>query len=75
LRFEDFPIYGTRLQNIQKEIKEWEPDTLYTKLFVPRYHDKITFYAFWLGGVITVVTILSFGATLAQTYVAFKALT
>jgi hypothetical protein len=75
LRFEDFPIYGTRLQNIQTEIKEWEPDTLYTKLFVPRYHDKITFYAFWLGGVITVVTILSFGATLAQTYVAFKALT
>jgi len=74
LRFEDFPIYATRLQELQEKMNNWRPRTIRGRFFTRPYQDPLSFYAVWFGSIITVVTILGFGATLAGTYATFKAI-
>lgn len=71
LTLQHFPVYGARLQGIQFKMNEWRPQRV-RDLLVRPYKDPITFFAFMLAVLIGFVTILSFLATIAQTYVAFQ---
>jgi len=73
LTLQHFPIYGARLQGIQDKMNEWRPQRI-RDLLVRPYKDPITFFAFGLAVLIGLITILTFGASLAQTYAAFKCL-
>jgi hypothetical protein len=73
LRLSDFPIYGRRLQNIQKEMETWRPESLRQIVSRP-YKDPLTFYAFWFSIFVGVVSVLALGGVLATAYAAFKAL-
>lgn len=68
-----FPIYGSRLQSIQKKMDEWRPQSL-RELTIRPYKDPLRFYAFWLATVIGLVTILTFGTSLYQSYTALEAM-
>lgn len=59
-RFEDFPIYGTRLQNIIRKKTEWQPQNVW-QLFKRPYADTITYYGFWFAfvfGCLSVVNLI-----------------
>jgi hypothetical protein len=74
LRFEDFPIYGTRLRELRDRMNSWRPRTIRGKLFTRPYDDPLSFYAVWFGSIISLVTILTFGVALAGAYSTFRAI-
>ena len=73
LLLQNFPIYSTRLQNIQQRMNEWRPQTI-REVAIRPYKDPLTYYAFWFATFIGFVSIASLAATIAQTYAAFQQL-
>jgi hypothetical protein len=73
LQLQDFPIYASRLKIIQMKMSSWRPHSI-PQLFTRPYYDPLAYYAFWFAAIIGILSILSLGATLAQSYAAFKAL-
>ena len=73
LLLQHFPIYKTRLRHIQKRMNEWRPQS-FRELFIRPYRDPLSFYAFQFASFIGIMSLLGLGATLAQTYAAFKAI-
>ena len=68
-----FPIYGDRLNHIQKKMQNWRPQSL-TQLFIRPYQDPLTYYGFQFASVVGIVTIIAVAVAVAQTYAAFEAL-
>ena len=68
-----FPIFSWWLKNIQRKMNEWRPQRC-RELWVRPYQDSLAFYAFWFAVFIGAMSIVWLGATLAQTYAAFKGL-
>ena len=73
LDLQNFPIYATRLKYIQKKMNEWRPEII-DEFAVRPYKDPTGFYAFWVATFFGVVSMVALGATLAQTFAAFKVL-
>ena len=68
-----FPIFASRLRNIQEKMNNWCPKR-FRELAVRPYRDPLAFYAFWFAVLIGCVSVAGLGATLAQNYAAFKGL-
>jgi len=73
LRLSDFPIYGSRLQEFQTEMKEWRPKKL-THLAIRPYSDPVTYYAFWFAIFIGFASVLALGGVVATAYAALKSI-
>jgi hypothetical protein len=73
LRLEHFPLYGSRLCRIQLQMNEWRPQS-FSELFIRPYRDPMTFYSTQIAVIVGILSILALGATLAQTFAAFKAM-
>ena len=48
LMIEDFPIYDSRLQNIERTMDGWRPQTP-CELAIQLYKDSFIFYTFWFS--------------------------
>ena len=71
LGLEEFPIYASRLQHIQRKMNEWRARNL-RELIVRPYKGPIGFYALWFSLVIGVMGLLGLVASFVQVYAAFK---
>jgi len=71
-RLQDFPVYGRRLENVQRKMNEWRPHTL-RELAIRPYNDPVAFLCVLVRDV-GIVSILLLGTSLAQMCAAFKAL-
>jgi hypothetical protein len=71
LGLEEFPIYASRLQHIQRKMNEWRARNL-RELIVRPYKDPISFYAFWFSLVIGVMGLLGLAASFVQVYAIYK---
>ena len=72
-QLENFSLYASRLQYIQRKMESWRQQTL-NELSIRPYKDPITFYAFWFAGFFGFSSILLVLLAIAQTYAAFKML-
>jgi hypothetical protein len=68
-----FPIYSTRLEQLQAQMKEWRPRKI-KQLATRGYADPLNYYIFWWSVIVGIVTTLTLGASIATAYASFQLL-
>ena len=73
LRYEDFPIYASRLEEVIYKMREWRPQRLRHWMIKP-YGDgpKQAYYTFWLSVIVGGFGFASVILSIVQIYAQFK---
>lgn len=73
--FRTLSPFKDRVDNLHDVLKRWKPKTVW-EMHYPGYGgvDPVGLYAFYFAAVLGIVTLISLGVTIAQTFAAFKAL-
>jgi hypothetical protein len=73
LRYEDFPIYASRLEEVIYKMREWRPQRLRQWMIKP-YGDgpKQAYYTFWLSVIVGGFGFVSILLSIVQIYGQFK---
>ena len=73
LQLEHFPTYAPQLQRIQQKMNDWRPQT-FRQLAERPYKDPITFYTFWTGLTLGIVTVINLILGIVQVYASINAM-